>query len=198
MPAQIVPCACGISQGWNSAGRFVMVRQAGASQSLQAKQRRIVGSRSDGRPISWTRWKRTSSHHRPILAHGSRATALWVGGAGQALAEHTIRQTIIGRTQAVLGVSISPHLFRDCAATTLAIEDPAHVGAATTILGHASGRTTHKHYIQANTLAASRRHLSALAAQRRLARNATVGNRDAGAAVSRRGSLKAGAYRDVP
>jgi hypothetical protein len=62
---------------------------------------------------------------------------MWVGGAGQALAEHTIRQTIIGRTQAVLGVPINPHLFRDCAATTLAIEDPAHVGAAATILGHA-------------------------------------------------------------
>ena len=106
-------------------------------------------------------------HHRPVLAHGNRAPALWVGGAGQALAEHTIRQAIIGRTQAVLGVPISPHLFRDCAATTLAIEDPAHVGVAATILGHASGRTTHKHYIQANTLAASRRHLAALAIRRK-------------------------------
>jgi integrase len=123
------------------------------------------------------------THHRPVLAHGSRAPALWVSGAGQALAEHTIRQTIIGRTHAALGVSISPHLFRDCAATTLAIEDPAHVGAAATILGHASGRTTHKHYIQANILAASRRHLSALAARRCLARNAANGNDDAGAVV---------------
>jgi site-specific recombinase XerD len=123
------------------------------------------------------------THHRPVLAHGSRALALWVGGAGQALAEHTIRQTIIGRTQAVLGVPINPHLFRDCAATTLAIEDPAHVGAAATIPGHASSRTTHKHYIQANSLAASRRHLSAPAARRRLARNMTAGSHDAGAAV---------------
>jgi integrase len=126
------------------------------------------------------------THHRPVLAHGRRAPALWVGGTGHALAEHTIRQTIIGRTQAALGVPINPHLFRDCAATTLAVEDPAHVGAAATILGHASGRTTHKHYIQANTLAASRRHLSALAARRRLARNAAVGSHDAGAAVKHR------------
>ena len=107
------------------------------------------------------------AHHRPVLLHGGVAKALWVGAAGQALAEHTIRQTIIARTQAAFGVSISPHLFRDCAATTLAIEDPAHVGAAATILGHTSSRTTHKHYIQANTLTASRRHLAAIAARRR-------------------------------
>jgi integrase len=107
--------------------------------------------------------------HRPVLLHGSATKALWIGSSGQALAAHTIRQAIIRRTQAALGVPINPHLFRDCAATTLAIEDPAHVGAAATILGHASSRTTHKHYIQANTLAASRRHLDAVAARRRFA-----------------------------
>ena len=107
--------------------------------------------------------------HRPVLLHGSTAKALWIGSSGQALAAHTIRQAIIRRTQTALGVPINPHLFRDCAATTLAIEDPAHIGAAATILGHTSNRTTHKHYIQANTLAASRRHLDAVAARRRLA-----------------------------
>jgi integrase/recombinase XerD len=121
------------------------------------------------------------ARHRPVLLHGSMAKALWVSAAGQALAEHTIRQAIIARTRAAFGVSINPHLFRDCAATTLAIEDPAHVGAAATILGHTSSRTTHKHYIQANTLTASRRHLAAVAARRRLARNAAVGSHDAGA-----------------
>ena len=105
--------------------------------------------------------------HRPVLLHGSSAKALWIGSSGQALAAHSIRQTIIRRTQAALGVPINPHLFRDCAATTLAIEDPAHVGAAATILGHTSSRTTHKHYIHANTLVASRRHLAAVAARRR-------------------------------
>jgi integrase len=105
--------------------------------------------------------------HRPVLLHGSTTRALWIGSSGQALAAHTIRQIIIRRTRAALGVPINPHLFRDCAATTLAIEDPAHVGAAATILGHASSGTTHKHYIQANTLAASRRHLAAVAARRR-------------------------------
>jgi site-specific recombinase XerC len=107
------------------------------------------------------------THHRPFLLHGKPTAALWIGAIGQALAEHTIRQRIIERTQAAFSVSISRHLFRDCAATTLAIEDPAHVGAAATILGHVSSLTTHKHYIQANTLAANRRHQTALAVRRR-------------------------------
>jgi integrase/recombinase XerD len=63
------------------------------------------------------------ARHRPVLLHGSAVKALWVSTAGRALAEHSIRQTIIARTQAAFGVSITPHLFRDCAATTLAIED---------------------------------------------------------------------------
>jgi integrase/recombinase XerD len=109
------------------------------------------------------------ARHRPVLLHGGSAKALWVGSSGQALAAHTIRQAIIRRTQAAFSVPINPHLFRDCAATTLAIEDPAHVGAAATILGHAGSRATHKHYIQANTLAASRRHLAAVVARRRRA-----------------------------
>jgi integrase len=107
--------------------------------------------------------------HRPVLLHGSVVKALWIGSSGQPLAAHTIRQAIIRRTQTALGVPINPHLFRDSAATTLAIEDPAHVGAAATILGHASSRTTHKHYIQANTLIASHRHQAAVARWRRAA-----------------------------
>jgi hypothetical protein len=46
--------------------------------------------------------------HRPVLLHGSAAKALWIGSSGQALAEHTIRQAIIRRTQATLGVPINP------------------------------------------------------------------------------------------
>jgi integrase len=107
------------------------------------------------------------SRYRPSLLRDARSQALWVGGSGSSLAAHTIGQAIVGRTRAVLGISINPHLFRDCAASTLAVEDPVHVGAAATILGHASSRTTHKHYIQANTLSASRRHFAVITARRR-------------------------------
>ena len=70
-------------------------------------------------------------------------------------------RTIYGRittvTKRAFGVSINPHLFRDCAVTTVAIDDPEHIGIAAPLLGHTDPRTTEKHYIQANALVAGRR-----------------------------------------
>ncbi len=63
---------------------------------------------------------------------------------------------ILDRTEAASGVPINPHLFRDCAGTTFANEDPEHILAVTAILGHASIQTTSRHYIQANSIAATR------------------------------------------
>ena len=51
---------------------------------------------------------------------------------------------------------INPHLFRDCAATTIAIEDPPHVRIASQLLGHRTFSTTEKYYNQARGLEASR------------------------------------------
>ena len=39
------------------------------------------------------------------------------------------------------GQSLSPHLFRDCAATTIATDDPDHVAIIPSILGHTTSRT---------------------------------------------------------
>ena len=104
---------------------------------------------------------------------------LWIGIFGDAMAEQTIRQAITGRTRDRLGVAINPHLFRDCAATTMAIEDPAHVGLASVLLGHASTTTTDRHYQQASSLSASRHHQTALTELRQRLRPpaATPGNR---------------------
>jgi hypothetical protein len=48
-------------------------------------------------------------------------------------------------------------LFRDCAATSIAIDNPKHVGDASLVLGHAGHRMTEKHYNHARSLEASRR-----------------------------------------
>jgi len=37
---------------------------------------------------------------------------------------------ITTRTRDGFGRAINPHLFRDCAATSIAIEDPCHIGIA--------------------------------------------------------------------
>ena len=50
------------------------------------------------------------------------------------------------------------HLFRDCAATSIAAEDPDHVRLAAQLLGHASLQTTERYYVAANTRSAMRRH----------------------------------------
>ena len=69
----------------------------------------------------------------------------------------TIYDRITTVTERAFGVSINPHLFRDCAVTSVAIDDPEHIGIAAPILGHTDPRTTEKHYIQANAIVAGRR-----------------------------------------
>ena len=63
------------------------------------------------------------------------------------------------------GASLPPHWFRDAAATSIAVEDPRHVGDAHHVLGNTLAMTE-KHYNQARSLEASRRHHAMLAALR--------------------------------
>lgn len=91
------------------------------------------------------------------MLNGSESGRLWITRYGAPMKDKTIFDRIIKVTKRAFGVSINPHLFRDCAATTIAIDDPEHVGTAAHVLGHNDPRTTEKHYIQANSLAAGRR-----------------------------------------
>ncbi|MEQ8737306.1 MAG: hypothetical protein RID59_01915, partial [Hoeflea sp.] len=74
---------------------------------------------------------------------------------------------ITDATRQAFGESINPHLFRDCAVTFVALDDPKHIGIAAPILGHTDPRTTERHYIQANQLAAGRRLRSSIDELRR-------------------------------
>ena len=93
--------------------------------------------------------------HRPVLmAQTGRWTSpvgnyLWVSSESSPQTQMSIYQQITKRTKEEFGVSINPHLFRDAAATTIAIEDPTHVGIGTCVLNHRSARTTEKYYQQA-------------------------------------------------
>lgn len=104
--------------------------------------------------------------YRPQLLQGRESSMLWIGVFGDPMAEQTVRQAITLRTKARLGVAINPHLFRDCAVTTMATEDSAHVGLASSLLGHASTTTTDRHYRQANSIAAGRQLAAVVAAKR--------------------------------
>jgi integrase/recombinase XerD len=83
--------------------------------------------------------------------------ALWVSANGSALKWRQVHERIVARTRARFGHPINPHLFRDAAATSIAIEDPDHVGIVAAILGHAAFQTAERYYNQATSLEATRR-----------------------------------------
>ena len=96
--------------------------------------------------------------HRPVLAalrgrwHQPAGTALWLSAHGSPITEMTFYDRIRQLTAAAFGAAVNPHLFRDAAATSLAIQDPAQVRIAAQILGHGSFATTERHYNLARSL----------------------------------------------
>jgi integrase len=84
--------------------------------------------------------------------------ALWVSQDGSPLGDRSAYQQIVVRTQAAFGHSVNPHLFRDCVATSIAIDDPAHVRIAARLLGHRSLVSTERYYNQAHSIDAVRLH----------------------------------------
>lgn len=113
--------------------------------------------------------------HRLKLLGTSTSNCFWISRLGRQLSQSTIHYHIKNRTQKAFGVSLSPHLFRDCAATSVAIEDPAHVRIAMNILGHHSLATTQKYYDQSQMLAAGRTYQSALGNLRDIMRQESRG-----------------------
>ena len=105
-------------------------------------------------------------HRNVLLARrpvGTKpTTALWVGKLGQKMPKATISYNIIQRTKAAFGHAINPHLFRDCAATSFATDDPEHVRCIAAVLGHTTLRTSEGHYNQATMRTAVRTFSSAM------------------------------------
>lgn len=92
---------------------------------------------------------------------------LWVSGVGQGITETRIRDQITELTAKRFGRSINPHLFRDCAATSLALEGPSHSSTTMRILGHRSTATAERYYVQAKTQEAARTYQAQVRALRR-------------------------------
>jgi integrase/recombinase XerD len=111
--------------------------------------------------------------YRPVLLTrgGQQAPApvmaLWVSRDATALGYGTIAHHIRRRTRAAFGTELNPHLFRDSAATSIAIVDPEHVQIITAVLGHSTLATSEKYYNQAHSLAAGRRFHDTIEAIRR-------------------------------
>ena len=96
--------------------------------------------------------ERYLSVHRPVLAAGlgrgqaKAGAALWLSAEGGPLSEPQLQHLVKARIRAAFGRPVNPHLFRDAAATSVAIEHPARVRIAAQVLGHGAFGTTERHY----------------------------------------------------
>jgi integrase len=102
------------------------------------------------------------SCHRVVLGQsGGRWTrpaggALWLSAEGSPLSHRAAYGQITARTRDGLGRPINPHLFRDCVATSIAIDDPDHIGIVSRLLGHRAASTAERYYNHARSVEASR------------------------------------------
>jgi integrase/recombinase XerD len=108
--------------------------------------------------------------HRPaLLSPGGRwptasTQALWVSENRTSMGQAAIAYWICRHTKAAFGKALGPHMFRDAAATAIAIFDPEHVLIIMAILGHATIATSEKHYNMARGLEAGRRYYQTIRA----------------------------------
>lgn len=102
------------------------------------------------------------ANYRAVLLRKNHSEHLWISRRGKRLAQMGIYCRIIRHTENAFGQAINPHLFRDCAATSIAIDDPDQVRIAARILGHASFASTERYYNQATMISASRRYRATL------------------------------------
>jgi len=92
---------------------------------------------------------------RPFLTQGNDSSWLWIRYKGRRMtcAAHRISPLTEGRFRK----RVNPQLFRDCAGTSTALDDPEHIGVIPVILGHAQYSTGERYYNQADMISASRR-----------------------------------------
>ncbi|MFA7586901.1 MAG: hypothetical protein WCY11_12010 [Novosphingobium sp.] len=97
---------------------------------------------------------------RPLLLKAGIADEgwLWIGRQGRRLPADDISVRVTRTTRKYLGRDLSPHLFRDCVATEIALEIPELIGITKDILGHATLASSQKYYNQATSLTAHARH----------------------------------------
>jgi len=79
---------------------------------------------------------------------------VWCSTKGGRLHADGIYQVIVRRTTAAFHKPIHPHLFRDIAATSMAMDRPDQVRLAKDLLGHGSFDLTERHYLHAQSVRA--------------------------------------------
>lgn len=109
--------------------------------------------------------------YRPAFGGSDTHAGLWASVKGGPLCGKAIYDVTKRHTERAFGKSVNPHLFRDCAATTIAINASSQVLIAKDVLAHSDFETTEKYYIQAQSLEASRQYQSIVLALRQESSN---------------------------
>jgi integrase/recombinase XerD len=100
---------------------------------------------------------------RSRFTGAERHDGLWASTKGRPLTRNAIARIITERTRRAFGQPVNPHLFRHCAATTIAILQPSRIGVARDLLGHSSMATTNAYYNKARSIDASRLYAGVVA-----------------------------------
>jgi integrase/recombinase XerD len=109
-------------------------------------------------PLSLTPWL---DHYlalvRPKLLQGRNSPKLWVSRQGTPMTCNSLGLRVEKVTSRRLGRRLGMHLFRHCAATSLALEAPEHVRQIPALLGHRRLATSERYYnlAEGSTAAAS-------------------------------------------
>ena len=100
------------------------------------------------------------SRMRPVLMKNAPPSdALWPSLHNRQMTEHGIYTRIVQVTEKALGHPVTPHMFRDAAATFIAEMAPEHALLAAAVLQHTKLQTTLDHYIHGQQhLAAHKYH----------------------------------------
>jgi integrase len=80
--------------------------------------------------------------------------SFWPSVKGGSLAYTYVGHIITETTRRELGVPVNPHLFRDCAVYTVAINAGDRMGIASGLLQHTDERTVDKYYNKGASLGA--------------------------------------------
>jgi integrase len=115
--------------------------------------------RPDERPIPEIVGKaieRWLGHWRSVFH--SFDDSFWPSIKGGSLAYTYVGHIITETTRRELGVAVNPHLFRDCAVYTVAINAGDRMGMASGLLQHTDQRTVEKYYNKGATIGAIRRY----------------------------------------
>ena len=117
--------------------------------------------RPDERPINellTPAIDRYLGQYRPVLARaGNSSSALWLccNNGAPIKDRRNLREVISATTLATVGVAVSPHLFRSCAASTAAIHGGDNPHLASALLHHTHPSVTNAHYNRATSLSAA-------------------------------------------